>query len=97
MKNIDSVRTLKLELETAEYKKILIGFVESEDAAHELIDNFADLYHKLIDENISTISDGKATIEELTSCPILQEWEGSQAIVGTWYSYGKITKEEVIF
>ena len=84
---------LKLELETANYDRVLIGYVKSEDDAHLIIEHLGNMYSQLVDENISLLSEENKTIEELTSCPILQEWEGCQAIVGTWEQDGK----EIIF
>ena len=82
---------LKLELETTDencrpYKitKILIGYVSTKKEVQPLLDHFAKLFESLIDAN------------ELTSCPILQNWESSHCVVGTWTKkeYGNVHKTE---
>jgi hypothetical protein len=85
---------LKLELETQEADRILIGYVNTIEEVEPLLENLGDVYAKVIDENISLLSEDNMSIEELTSCPIIQNWEGAMAVIGTW-SQGN--QEELIF
>lgn len=81
------MKKVKLEAHTSD-STILIGYVDDEPATlnnsvEVILESFGDLYLSIIDDNLDLLTEANMTVQDLTSCPVLQNWEGILAVTGT--------------
>lgn len=80
------MKKVKLVAQTSD-SKILLGFVNDDpatlyDSVKAILESFGDLYLSIIDDNLDLISEANMTVKDLTSCPVLQNWEGILSVTG---------------
>lgn len=62
-------------------KYINMGFVNTPEEVDTLIDTYAEQFLLLVEQNSDLMCDFGMEIEHLTPCPVIQNWEGSHAIL----------------